>query len=283
MPPLPPEAIRGQQPISPAQAAPGRSPGSEAAPDSPRWRLPAGAVYTPGVPIFEPVLERLAERGGRFVVVGGLAVVLHGHPRLTVDLDLVVDLEPEAARRTIEALTSLGLRPLARVDPFDFADAGRRRAWIEEKGPRDFSFYDPGDALGIVDLFVEPPFDFEELWANARGVELGPVKVRVASIPDLIRMKRQAGLAQDLDDIDRLQEIERRRGGEGAMSAERPREAAAGSPDEAWARTTWEGNARWRAERVLAATPHQRLLWLESALELAWRAGAFPDRRPRSS
>lgn len=67
------------------------------------------------------------------------------------------------------------------------------------------------------------------------------------------------------------------------MSAERLREAAAGSADEAWASTTWEGNARWRAERVLDATPHQRLLWLESALELAWRAGALPDRRPRSS
>lgn len=170
-------------------------------------------AYTSGVPIFEPVLERLAERGGRFVVVGGLAVVLHGHPRLTVDLDLVVDLEPEAARRTVEALGSLGLRPLAPVDPFDFADARRRRAWIEEKGLRVFSFYDPDDPLRIVDLFVEPPFDFEELWLNARGVELGRVTVRVASIPDLIRMKRQAGRAQDLDDIERLEEIERRQGG----------------------------------------------------------------------
>lgn len=67
------------------------------------------------------------------------------------------------------------------------------------------------------------------------------------------------------------------------MSAERNREAATGSPDEAWARTSWEGNARWRAERVLDATPHQRLLWLESALELAYRAGALPERRPRTS
>ncbi len=175
------------------------------------WHLPPTVAYTPRVPIFEPILERLAERGGRFVVAGGLAVVLHGHPRLTVDLDLVVDLEPEAARRTVEALTSLGLRPLAPVDPLDFADPSRRRAWIEEKGMRVFSFYDPHDPLRIVDLFVEPPFDFEVLWSNARVMELGRVAVRVAAIPDLIRMKRQAGRAQDLDDIQRLAEIERRR------------------------------------------------------------------------
>jgi len=162
------------------------------------------------VSIFEPILERLSERGGRFVVVGGLAVVLHGHPRLTVDLDLAVDLEAEAARRTIEALTSLGLRPLAPVAAVDFADPARRREWVEQKGMRVFSLFDPEDPLRIVDLFVEAPIDFESLWSNARLVELGRVSVRVASIADLVRMKRMAGRAQDLDDIERLLEIERR-------------------------------------------------------------------------
>ena len=229
--------------------------------------------------IFEPVLERLAERGGRFVVVGGLAVVLHGHPRLTVDLDLVIDLEPAAARRTIEALTSLGLRPLAPVDPLGLADPARRRAWIEEKGMRVFSFYDPHDPLRIVDLFVEPPFDFEALWSNASVMKLGRVAVRVAAISDLIRMKRQAGRAQDLDDI-RHPAPRRDRAparGSRAMTADPDPATPA---DAAWARTTWEGNARWRAARVLAATPYERLRWLESALELAARAGALPRRRP---
>jgi len=161
------------------------------------------------VSIFEPILERLSERGGRYVVVGGLAVVLHGYPRLTVDLDLVVDLEPEAARKTIAALTSLGLRPLAPVDAAEFADPQRRRAWVTEKGMRVFSLYDPNDPLRIVDLFVESPVDFESLWTNARSVELGRISVRVAAIPDLIRMKRLAGRAQDLDDVEHLTEIER--------------------------------------------------------------------------
>lgn len=49
--------------------------------------------------IYEPIFSRLNEQGGRYLVVGGLAVVLHGHARLTVDLDRVVDLAPEAARR----------------------------------------------------------------------------------------------------------------------------------------------------------------------------------------
>jgi hypothetical protein len=47
--------------------------------------------------MFEPIFAALAERGVRFVVVGGVAVVLHGHSRSTVDLDLVID--PESGER----------------------------------------------------------------------------------------------------------------------------------------------------------------------------------------
>jgi hypothetical protein len=39
---------------------------------------------------FEQIFEALGQAGVRYVVVGGVAVVLHGHPRLTADRDLVV-------------------------------------------------------------------------------------------------------------------------------------------------------------------------------------------------
>jgi hypothetical protein len=47
----------------------------------------------------------------RFVVVGGLAVILHGHLRATRDLDLVIDLEPSNCSRGLDALRGIGLRP----------------------------------------------------------------------------------------------------------------------------------------------------------------------------
>ena len=61
------------------------------------------ALYSRAVPLFEPVLEALNARDVRYVVVGGLAVVLHGHARLTADLDIAVDLSPgQAAKATGE-------------------------------------------------------------------------------------------------------------------------------------------------------------------------------------
>ncbi len=162
--------------------------------------------------IFEPILARLNEAGGRYVVVGGLAVVLHGHARLTVDLDLVVDLGPDPAQRTIAALLALGLRPLAPVDAFEFADAAKRREWIEEKGMRVFSLYDPVQPLRTVDLFVESPIDFEALWRDSETVQLRSTAIHVASIPHLIRLKRLAGRSQDHDDVVKLEEIQRQKG-----------------------------------------------------------------------
>ena len=56
--------------------------------------------------MFEELLAYLDAADVRFVVVGGLAVVIHGHARLTVDIDLMLDLETENVRRAIDALTA---------------------------------------------------------------------------------------------------------------------------------------------------------------------------------
>lgn len=162
----------------------------------------------------EPVLEALTGAGVRFVVVGGVAVVLQGHPRFTADLDLVVDLESEVALRAVDALGRLGLKPRAPVNPRLFADAEVRNAWIEQKGLRVFTMWDPSDPLREVDLFAEHPIPFEELWARADIVTLASGTVRVASIPDLIALKRLADRPEDRLDIEALEAIleERRRG-----------------------------------------------------------------------
>lgn len=145
------------------------------------------------------------------MVVGGVAVVLHGHTRFTADLDLVVDLDPDAARKTIAALEGLGLAPRVPVPAASFADPERREEWIRTQGMTVFSMVDPRNPLLTVDLFVEPPIPFEELWERAEVMRIGRADVRVAAIPDLVRMKQAVGRPGDLEDVDRLREIERTR------------------------------------------------------------------------
>ncbi|HVG22665.1 MAG TPA: hypothetical protein VND45_00805 [Thermoanaerobaculia bacterium] len=163
--------------------------------------------------MFEEFLAALDEAGVRFVVVGGVAVVIQGYARMTADIDLVVDLEPANVRRAIAALTARGLRPLLPVNAADFADDAKRRAWIEERNLEVFSMHDPKNPLLTVDLFAREPIRFGELWSHADVVSLGGRDIHVASIEHLIQMKRIAARPQDAIDIDQLEAIARRRHG----------------------------------------------------------------------
>jgi predicted nucleotidyltransferase len=157
--------------------------------------------------LFEPLFKTLNDAGVRYVVVGGLAVVLHGHARLTVDVDLVVDLDEGQALRAIDALVRLGLRPRVPVNPRDFADRSVREAWIRDRGMQVFSMFDPSNPMRVVDLFVDHVVPFEELWSRSEVFELRDTIVRVASIPDLIHLKRLADRPQDHADIEQLEAI----------------------------------------------------------------------------
>lgn len=156
---------------------------------------------------YEDVLAALDDCGVRFVVVGGLAVVLHGYLRQTVDVDLVIDLTATEAAKAMTCLTDLGLEPRLPVAAEGFADPAVRGDWIRAKGMRVFSFFDPRDELFELDVFVEYPLPFEDLVADAKIVDLGGFTIRVASIDHLIAMKRVAGRTKDLADIEELEAL----------------------------------------------------------------------------
>jgi hypothetical protein len=156
---------------------------------------------------FDIILAALEERKVRYLVVGGVAVVLHGYARFTADLDLVIALDAANVTAAMEALSVLGYRPRAPVAALEFADPGKRREWIHEKGLTVLGLWSPKHPATEVDVFVEEPFSIDEALARATRAQLGASTVTVASIPDLIALKRKAGRPKDLDDIEKLQEI----------------------------------------------------------------------------
>jgi predicted nucleotidyltransferase len=156
----------------------------------------------------EAVFQALNDRGARYVLVGGLAVVLHGHLRATGDVDLIVDLGAGEVEKTLIALETAGFRPYAPVAVSDFADPEKRAAWVRDKGMLVFSLR-PEAGVPMVDLFLEHPIPFDELWVRSVVTTLRGVPIRVASIDDLVRLKRTAGRPEDLTDAEALLEIKR--------------------------------------------------------------------------
>jgi predicted nucleotidyltransferase len=157
---------------------------------------------------FERVFRLLNEHEIRYVIVGGIAVVLHGSPRLTVDLDIIIDLEPVNAGQAIEVLQRAGFMAEIPVDIRQFADENVRRSWITEKNMKALSLHDHETPPTVIDLLAESPIAFEDLYQRAKLISLDEMTLRVASIPDLIVLKRISGRPEDLRDIAELEKID---------------------------------------------------------------------------
>ncbi len=75
-------------------------------------------------PFYLEVIQTLNEADVRYTVVGGVATILHGAPRMTGDLDLAVTLEKENLLGFVGAMERLGYKPRVPVDPTGLADQG---------------------------------------------------------------------------------------------------------------------------------------------------------------
>lgn len=153
------------------------------------------------------IFKALADGDVEYVVVGGLAVIMHGHLRATRDLDLVIGLHPDNCRKGMQALSGIGFRPRLPVTLADFADPAKRADWVDNRNMLVFQLWDPANPERSVDVFVREPLDFSAMLSEAVTKDLDGVPIRVASIRHLIMLKRAAGRPLDLDDIQALHEI----------------------------------------------------------------------------
>ena len=141
------------------------------------------------------IVAALVRHDVDFVVIGGIAVLAHGHPRATFDVDLVADLGGPNMVRLASALRELHARvrgvdaDLLDVDPTgpEQLASGANRTLTTSAGWVDFM---PA---------AEGMRSYAEIAASAVPVRDG--LFRVVGLDDLIRMKRVSGRPKDLDDI----------------------------------------------------------------------------------
>ena len=145
----------------------------------------------------------------KYVVAGGVAVYLYGYPRLTQDLDLIVFLEKNNLRKFYEALKSIGYLPKVPVTKDQFIDEKQRKQWKKEKGMIVFSFVSRQPPFQMIDMFVDEPIRFNDLYSKKKDMRIEGVKIPLIGIDHLLKLKKEAGRAKDLDDIIQLNEIKR--------------------------------------------------------------------------
>jgi tRNA nucleotidyltransferase/poly(A) polymerase len=122
----------------------------------------------------------------RYVVIGGIAAVLHGVPRTTFDLDILIEATPENARRLLDALLEAGLGTASLTTPDGLL-------------AREITIFK--DRVRIDVQTSTPGLRFEDAWQHRHVMEYQEQSFFVASRADLIASKRAEGRPVDLEDV----------------------------------------------------------------------------------
>jgi hypothetical protein len=158
---------------------------------------------------YDAVIRALNKNKVKYAVAGGVAVVLYGYPRLTLDLDLIVELSDKNLEKFFDTLYNLGYRPKVPVSKEQFKDERQRHEWINKKGMVVFSFFHLKDHLKLIDVFVQEPIKFSEIEKNIQKIRIKNLVINTVSIKHLKKLKIIASRPKDLDDIRNLEEIQR--------------------------------------------------------------------------
>ena len=158
--------------------------------------------------LYEEILREFQKKKVKYVLVGGLAVNLHGFMRSTADLDILVEMSDANLRKVVSILRNKGYRVKQPVDPMGIADAKLRNEWIHGKHMKAFNFYKE-DELKEVDIIIDSPVSFKKAKKSAMRVRIGQTLLPVISIDNLIEMKRGTQRSVDKFDIEALRKLKK--------------------------------------------------------------------------
>jgi len=139
---------------------------------------------------FKEFIQFLNDNQVRYLVVGGYAVAIHGHPRYTKDIDIWIEISPENANNLLRALEQFGFGSLG-LKSEDFLTPDQ----IIQLG------YPPNriDLLTTIDGVI-----FENCYPLRLEVSLDNILVNFIDLDNLRRNKKASGRLQDLADLEKL-------------------------------------------------------------------------------
>ena len=136
--------------------------------------------------LLKGVFSSFQKHNVRYLVIGGIAAVLHGVPRATFDLDILIEATEDNAQRLLDALVDV-----------QFGTATMITA--RELVMQEITIFQ--DRVRIDVQTLTPGIDFQSAWTNKETMNYQGQKFYVLSKEDLISSKKAAGRERDLEDI----------------------------------------------------------------------------------
>ena len=140
---------------------------------------------------FQDVFKSLRSHDVKYLVIGGIAAILHGVPRVTLDLDILIEASDENAEALLLALEEAGLGTATMITPNQLLK-------------NEVTMFNDRVRLDV--QTATPGIDFDEAWANRETMTYEGNEFPVLSVPDLLKSKLAAGRPVDLQDVRMLGE-----------------------------------------------------------------------------
>lgn len=157
--------------------------------------------------IFSLIFESLNEAEVDYLVVGGVAVNMHGYSRMTGDIDFVIALDEQNINKLDSVMKKLRFTPRQPIELKELKNDKRVRELIETKNMKAFTLLPPNNQLLQIDILAEESLEYNKYRQNRVLMKKGDLEIPVIALDDLIGMKRKANRERDLEDIEALMDI----------------------------------------------------------------------------
>ncbi len=151
---------------------------------------------------YEEILAALVDADVDFIVGGGVACVLHGVERVTMDVDIAVATDQANFAKFLSVMEKLRLKPRVPIDPQSLLDPGVMDHIIHEKQALVFSFLDPDLPTRQVDMFLRSNLNHQAMAKHVETVEFHGKKLKVVSKRKLLEIKLAIDPPRAKDQID---------------------------------------------------------------------------------
>ncbi len=138
------------------------------------------------------ILLALAREKVNFILCGGVACVLQGVERMTLDVDVFLEMTDENIQRFLKAVQNLKMKPRAAVSPLILKDSVKLKRLVKEKNALVMTFENKDSSFYQLDVMLDPTGGDYHKWIEfSEPVPLGKNIIRVLNRKALIMIKKK--------------------------------------------------------------------------------------------
>ncbi len=147
------------------------------------------------------LFQKLEQEKIRYLICGGLAVNIYGIPRMTADIDILLDFTEENLEKFETSIKLLKYQSMIPLSIRTFVSKKEREKAISEKNLIAYSYFNSLSNYMNLDVLIDAPFLFEDMWQEKEVRQVEGVAVNIVSINHLVAMKKYSNRKQDIDDV----------------------------------------------------------------------------------